>query len=144
MIYLSEIFGGFPGMFVYWIQIFWNFLYVCQSVSWLIPLLKLGQYRYISSTGWYIFLNFFGDIPGILVHYLNMILNFIYSCQSVCLLTSLPKLDKGIYPVLDEIFFWKFWRCSWDVGTLLPHNSEFLVCLSVCLFAYFFTQTTQI
>ena len=38
-----------------------------------------------------------------LVHLLQMILNFMYVCQSVCLLTSLPKLDKGISPVLDDI-----------------------------------------
>ena len=42
-----KFFGGFPWMFVYNVQIIWNFLHVCQSVSWLTPLLKLGQYRYL-------------------------------------------------------------------------------------------------
>ena len=60
----------------------------------------------ISSFAWYIFQIFFGEIPWMLVHLLQMILNFMYVCQSVCLLTSLPKLIKGIYPVLDEISFW--------------------------------------
>ena len=33
-----------------------------------------------------------------------------------------------------------FWRRSWDVATLFPNNSEFHVCLSVCLCAYFLTK----
>ena len=44
-------------MFVHLFQIILNFMYVCQSVSWLISLLKLYKYRYISSSGWNI-LNF--------------------------------------------------------------------------------------
>merc|ERR1711954_566507 len=36
---------------------------------------------------------------------------------------------------LSEIF----WRHSWDVPTLVPHDSDFLVCLSVCLLSHFFT-----
>ena len=41
---------------------------------------------------------------------------------------------------LSEIF----WRHSWDVCTLVPNNSEFLVCLSVCQLAYFLTEIIQI
>ena len=52
--------------------------------------------------------DFFGYIPGILVHMLQMTLNFMYVCQPVCLLTFLPKLDRGISLVLDEISFWNF------------------------------------
>ena len=37
-----------------------------------------------------------------------------------------------------------FWRHSWDVCTLVPNNSEILVCLSVCYLAYFLTEITQI
>ena len=37
-----------------------------------------------------------------------------------------------------------FWRHSWDVGTLVPNNSEFIVCLSVCYLAHFLTEITQI
>ena len=40
---------------------------------------------------------------------------------------------------LSEIF----WRHSWGLGTLFPNNSEFLVCFSVCLFAYFYTEIIQ-
>ena len=36
-----------------------------------------------------------------------------------------------------------FWRYSWDVGTLATNDSEFHVCLSVCLFAYFLTKIRQ-
>ena len=89
-----KFFGDIPGMLVHQFQIIPNFLYVCQSVSWLTHLLKLDKYRDISSSAWDIFLNFFGDISGMLVHYFQIILNFLYVCQSVSWLTSLLKLDK--------------------------------------------------
>ena len=63
-------------MFLHKIQIFLNFLYVCQSFSWLTSLLKLDKYKDISSSEWYIFLKLFGDIPGMLVHLFQMNLNF--------------------------------------------------------------------
>ena len=94
-------FGDIPGMLVHYIQIILNILYVRQSVGWLISLLELYKYRDISSSGWEIFLKCFGYIPGMLVHYFPIILNLMFVCQSVCLLTSLPKLDKGISPDLD-------------------------------------------
>ena len=37
---------------------------------------------------------------------------------------------------LSEIF----WRHSWDVPTLVPNNSDFLVCLSVCSLSHFLTE----
>ena len=89
-----KIFGHIPGILVHYFQIIPNFLYVCQSVSWLTHLLKLDKYRDISSSAWDIFLNFFGDISGMLVHYFQIILNFLYVFQSVSWLTSLLKLDK--------------------------------------------------
>ena len=46
-------------------QIILNFLYVCQSVSWLTSLLTLYKYRDIASSGINIFLKFSRDIPGI-------------------------------------------------------------------------------
>ena len=53
----------------------------------------------------------FEDILGMLIYMLQMILNVMYVCQSVCLLTFLPKLDRGISLVLEEIFcFGIFWR----------------------------------
>ena len=39
---------------------------------------------------------------------------------------------------LSEIF----WRHSWDVCTLVPIDSEILVCLSVYYLAYFLTKIT--
>ena len=106
--HISEFFGGFPRMFIHLFQIIMNFLCVCQYVSRLISLLELYKYRDISSSGWEIFLKCFGYIPGMLVHYFPIILNLMFVCQSVCLLTSLPKLDKGISPDLDETSFWNF------------------------------------
>ena len=43
-------FGDIPRMIVHLFQIILNFLYVCQSVSWLTSLLRLGSYRDISSS----------------------------------------------------------------------------------------------
>merc|ERR1711954_492793 len=40
---------------------------------------------------------------------------------------------------LSEIFL----RYSWNVGTLASNDSGFLVCLSVCSFAYFLTKIRQ-
>ena len=110
-------------MLVHLFQIILNFLYVCQSLSWPTSLLKLYKYRIISSSGRDIFLKFFGDIPGMLVHYFQIILNLMFFCQSVCLLTSLPKLDKGIYPDLDDVSFWIFLRHSWT----LVHLSQIIL-----------------
>ena len=61
-------FGHILGMFVDYFWFVQNFLYVCQSVSWLTSLLKLDKSSDISSSGWDIFLKFFGDIPGMYVH----------------------------------------------------------------------------
>ena len=69
-------------------------MYVCLAVSWLTFLLKLHKYRDISRSGWDIFLKICGDIPGMLVHRLQINLNFLYVCQCVSWLTSLLKLDK--------------------------------------------------
>ena len=67
--------------------------------------------------------------------------------MSVSLLVdSLPywnETNVGISHVLDEISFRFFWRYYWDVGTIATNNSEFHVCLSLCLFAYFLTKITQ-
>ena len=95
MRYLSEIFWDIPSIFLDYLLIILNFLYVCQSVSWLTSLLIWDKCRHISSSGWDIFLKFFGDIPGMLVHYFQIILNFLYVCQSVSWLTHLLKLDKS-------------------------------------------------
>ena len=46
--YISDFFGEIPEMYVHFYQIITNFLYVCQSISWIIYQLKLGKYRDIS------------------------------------------------------------------------------------------------
>ena len=44
------------------------------------------------------------------------------------------------------LWFWMrylseiFWRHSWDVPTLVPHDFDFLVCLSVCSLSHFLTE----
>merc|ERR1712082_79327 len=75
-------------------QIDLTFLYVCQSVSWLTSLVKLDKCRDISSSGSDIFLKFYGGIPRMLVHLFQIIMNFLYVCQSVIWLTFLLKLHK--------------------------------------------------
>ena len=100
-----KCFGDIPGMLVHYFQIIPNFLYVCQSVSWLTHLLKLDKYRDISSSAWDIFLNLFGDISWMLVHYFQIIQNFLYACQSVIWLISYwNKAFNSISKVLYEIF----------------------------------------
>ena len=69
-----------PLMPAYLFKMTLNLLYVGQSISWLTFLLKLDQYRNISSSGWGIFLKFFGDISRIFLDYLQIMLNFLYVC----------------------------------------------------------------
>ena len=76
-------FGDISWTLVHYFQIIMNFLYVCQSVSWLTPLLKLDKYRDILSSGRDIVLKFFGDNPGMLVHYFQIHVIFLY-VLSVC------------------------------------------------------------
>ena len=130
-----KIFGDIPGMLFHHFQIILNFLCVCQSVSWLTSLLKLDKYRYISSSGWDIFLKFFGDIPGMLIHYFQIILKFLCVCHSVRWLTYLLKLDKyrdisSSGWVLSDFFK--------DIPGMLVHLLKMIlnimyVCQSVCL-----------
>ena len=40
---------------------------------------------------------------GMLIYMLRMLLNVMYVWQSVCLLTFVPKLDRGISLALEEI-----------------------------------------
>ena len=89
-----NFFGDIPGMLVQYFTIILNFLYIWQSVSWLTFLLKLDKYRDIFSSGWNIFLNIFEDIPETLVHWFQIILIFLYGCQSGSWHTSLMKSDK--------------------------------------------------
>ena len=48
----------------------------------------------IARSGWAMFLKFFGHIPEMFVHFFEIILIFLYVCQSVIWLTFLLKLNK--------------------------------------------------
>ena len=62
---------------------FLNPLYVCKLVSWLTSLLISDKYRDISSSGWDIFLKSLGGIPGMFVHYFQIITNFLSISKNV-------------------------------------------------------------
>ena len=136
-------------------------MYVCQSFSWLTSFLKLGLYWDISSSGWDIFLIFMDTFLGCWHICYKW---FWISCMSVSLAVCLIPYQnqiKGYIQFWMRYLFGIFWRHSWDVGTLVPsiydfflrysqdvgtlatNDSEFHVCLSVCLFAYFFTKIRQ-
>ena len=114
-----KFFGGFPGINLQLIQIILNFLCVCQSVSWLTCLLKLDKNRDISSSGWVISLKFFGGIPGMFVHLFQIILNFMYICQSVSWLTSLLQLHK--YRDISTSEWDMFLKLFGDIPEMLAH-----------------------
>ena len=123
-------------MFIHLFQIILYFMYICQSFSWLTFLLKFDKYRDISSSGSDIFLQFFGEISGMLTRQFQIILNFLYVCQSVSWLTSLLKLYKyrDNFSSGRDIFL-KFLRDL--LGTL--YNSStcfwiFLVAFLECLY----------
>ena len=89
-----KIFLDIPRIHLDYLQIILTSLFVCQSVSWLTLLLILGHNREIFFLDKISFRIFLGDIPWMLLHYFKIILNLMFVCQSVSLLTSLPKLDK--------------------------------------------------
>ena len=131
MRYLSEIFGGIPRMFVHCLQIILNFLYVCQSVSWLSSLLILYKYSDISTSERDIFLKISGDLPGMLAHWFQIILKFLYVCQSVICLTSLLILYK--YRDNSSSGWNIFLKFLGDIlGTLVHYFQIFLIFLYVC------------
>ena len=111
-----------------------NFFHVCQSVSWLTCLLKFDKYRDISSSGWDIFLKYFGEIPGMFLHYFQIFLIFfMFVSLLVGLLSHWNYTNQRISPVPDETSSWYFWRHSWDVGILVPNNFNFHVSVSLLL-----------
>ena len=136
---LLNFFGDIPRMLLHHFQIILNFLYVCQSVSWLTSLLKLDKYRHISGPEWDIFLKIFGDIPRLILDYCQIILNF---CMSLSLLFGLLSYwnlaNIGISQVLDEISFWIFLETFpgyfWTTFKLFGS-----FCMSVSL-SYFLTE----
>ena len=68
-------------------------------------------------------------------------------CLSVC---QLAYFLSEIRHLQRYLLFWMkylseiFWGHSWDVGSLVPNNTEIVVCLSVCQLAYFLTEIRQI
>ena len=102
-----------------------------MSVNWLLGLLLYWNKTNIGiSPG---LSDFFGYNPGMFVYKLQSILHFLYVYLSVC-------WNKGICPVLHCISFWIFCSHSFDVCTIDPINSQFLICLSVCYLDDFFTE----
>ena len=118
------------GMFLENIPIILNFLCVCQSVSWLTSLLNLDKYRHISSFGWDILPNCFGDIPWMLVHYIQIILNILYVRQSVGWLISLLELYK--YRDISSSGWEIFLKCFGYIPGMLVHYLKKLNFLYVC------------
>ena len=55
-------------MLVHYFQMKLNFLYVCQCVILLTSLLKSDKYKDISSSWWYVFLKFVGDMLWMMVY----------------------------------------------------------------------------
>ena len=111
--------GNIPWVFVHYFQKVLNFLYVCQSVSWLTSLLKLYKYRDISSSGWDTFLKSFGDISGMLAGKFQIILKFLYVCQSVSWLTSFLQLHK--YKDISSSGWDMFLKLFGDIPEMLVH-----------------------
>ena len=107
MIYFSENFWRQPGIFLHYFQIITNFMYVCHSFSWLTSLLKLCYYRDISCCGRVIFLIFLETFLGCFLHYYQIIMNSWMSVRPlVGIFLYRIYANKGISPVLDEIYFW--------------------------------------
>ena len=131
MRYLPKFFWDIPGIFVHKFQLTLNFLFVCQSVSWLIFLFET-------------FLSLFDTCLGC-VYTISKWLRI--SCFSVSLLFSL-------------ILYWNHtnidnFRLGWDIflkflgdtlGTLIHYFQIILIfCMSVSLLVgYFLTEIRQI
>ena len=92
-----------------------------MSVSLLFGLLAYWNYTNIdnSSSGWDIFLKFFGDISGMLAGKFQIILKFLYVCQSVSWLTSLLKLYK--YSDISTSGRDIFLKFDWDIPEMYAH-----------------------
>ena len=109
--------GDILGLFVHFFQIITDFLYVCQSIGWLTSIMKLGQYRDISYSGWDIFKKFFWVNTGMFAHYFQIIMN---SCiLLVGWLTSLLILDK--YRNISRLGWDIFLNLFWDIPWMFSH-----------------------
>ena len=110
-----------------------------MSLSLLFGLLSYWNHTNIgySSSGWDIFLKFLGDTLRTLIHFFQIILIFLYVCQSISWPTFKLKLDKNWDITSSEWdIFLIFCKHSWDVWTLVPNATHFLASLSVCNLAH--------
>ena len=146
MRYISYFFRDIPGLFVQYFQIITNFFYVCQSISWLTSLPKLGQYRNISCSGWDIFLKLYRDIPRIFLHYFQISSYFWLVCQSVSWLTSVQKL--GQYRDISCSGWYIFLKLFGDIpGMFVLHfqvNSNSFMCISLFFGSFPYWNKTNI
>ena len=123
-------------------QIIMNSLYVCQSVSWLLPYLNsryiglsLFPLDVLNTTLWRHSLVVCTIVPNT---------SGFYVCLSVCQLayffTEIRQLQGYLQQwirYLTEIF----WGYSLNIPKLVvPNILKFLVCLSVCQLAYFIIE----
>ena len=144
MKHLSEFFGDIPEMCVHYFQMLTNFVYVCQSVRWVTSLLKLDKCRVISSSGWDIFLKFFGNIPAMLVHWFQIIQFFLHICHSGSWHTSFLELDR--HRDISSFWLYIFLKSFGDIPrTFLIYFQIVLNFLYVCqsvswLVGYFLTD----
>ena len=104
-----KYFGGILAMFVHLYQIILKFLYVCQSVIWLILLLKWHKFRYLQF--WMRYLaeislrhsqDFHTQFPNNSDFFMSVSLLVGY------ILTDIRHMYMGLSPLLDEIYFRKF------------------------------------
>ena len=117
-------------MFVHQRKIILNFLYVCQSVSQFTSLLKSCQYRNISSSGGYIFLNFWRHSLDISVLFLKH--SVFVVCLSVC---QLVYFLTEIMSIQDYLQFWMIYisEVFKDIpGIFLHYFKNILYFLYVC------------
>ena len=104
-----------------------NFLCFCQSVSWFNFLLKYVN-RDISSSWGDIFLNFLGDIPSIYLEFFQIIMDFLYVCQSLSQsLISSTWLFLGVNfwdPWSGCILIFPMKSLKWYVRNRIKWNSD--------------------
>ena len=115
--------------------------FVCQLVCYLAYFLpKNRQIRDISSSGWGNFLNFVWDIPGMLVHQFQIILNILLVFQYVDGQFPYWKYThRVIYSVLDNISFWIFGDFSWQFGNFSVNFGLLFVSLGVSFWDLWFS-----
>ena len=131
-IYFQKEFWDTPGMFAHYYKIILNFLYVCQSVSLLLPYWNIDKYGDISIIGGGIFLKFFETFLGhwftsFYSAWLSLHIDFWSFCVLVLTLKPLIFLPFGSLVVS----FWDLWSC-W-LNSAHFHQIPHLHVLGYCL-----------